>query len=208
MAGPLPLQDAVSQIEEIQRRLAHAETFRGYRSATIAATALCAVVGAALQWLWRIEPMEQHIAYVTLWGSIATACLLLSTGQIVWNAWASGSPLATRQTWLALKQFLPCPIAGGVVTLVISELEPSSLWLLPGLWSLFFGLGVWASRRFLPAPVGWVGIYYLMAGSVCLMGSHGEWACSPVWMLATFGVGQSALALIMYLYLEQPDVGT
>src|SRR5262245_13572235 len=116
--GPVPLKDAVSQIEEIQRRLAHAETFRGYRSATLAGTAVFALIGAVLQWLWASPPLEHPYAYVTLWGSIATVCLLFSTGQVIWGAWSSGSPLATRQTWLALQQFLPCPVAGGVVTLV------------------------------------------------------------------------------------------
>jgi hypothetical protein len=204
--GQVPLQDAVSQIEEIQRRLAHAETFRGYRAATIAGTAIFAGIGALLQTLITPRPLEQPFTYATIWGSLASACLLFSVGQVIYRAWSSRSPLTTRQTWLALQQFLPCPFAGAVVTAVISELEPGALWLLPGLWSLFFGLGVWASRRLLPPPVGWVGVYYLLAGSVCLFAGPGDWACSPLWMLASFGIGQTALAVIMYRYLEQADV--
>jgi hypothetical protein len=201
-----PLLVAVAQIDEIQRRLAHAETFRGYRAATLAGTAVFAVVGAVLQWVLAPRPLDEPYTYVTIWGSIAAVCLVFSMGQCVWRAWASGSSLATRQTWLALQQFLPCPVAGGVVTLVISEWEPNALGLLPGLWSLFFGLGVWASHRLLPAPVAWVGLYYLVAGSAALVLSRGEWSCSPVWMLASFGAGQAALAIILYRYLEQPDV--
>lgn len=203
--GRVPLANAVSQIEEIQRRLAQAETFRGYRAATIAGTAVFAVVGAVLQTLLTPEPLEQPHTYLTIWGSIAMSSLLVSLAQVIWRAWSSGSPLATRQTWLALEQFLPCLAAGGAVTLVISEWEPGVLWMLPGLWSLFFGLGVWVSRRLLPRPVGWVGVYYLVAGSLCFLAGRGEWACSPLQMLATFGVGQAAIAVIMYLYLEQPD---
>lgn len=201
----VPLQDAVSQIEEIQRRLAQAETFRGYRAATIGGTAVFAVVGAVLQTVLTPEPLERPYTYLTIWGSIACASLLFSVAQVIWRAWSSGSLLTTRQTWLALEQFLPCPIVGAVVTMVVSEWEPGVLWMLPGLWSLFFGLGVWASRRLLPRPVGWVGVYYLLAGCICLLVGSGEWACSAVLMLATFGVGQAALAAIMYLYLEQPD---
>ncbi len=203
--GHIPLRDAVSQIEEIQFRLAQAETFRGYRAATIGGTAVFAVVGAALQWMWVPRPADQPHVYVTIWGVIATVCLAFSIAQVVWRAWSSGSPLATRQTWLAMQQFLPCPCAGAVVTLVISELEPSALWMLPGLWSLFFGLGVWASSRLLPWPVAWAGIYYLAAGSLCLIFGRGDWACSPVLMLATFGAGQAAIAVIMHLFLEQSD---
>ncbi len=203
--SPVPLHDAVSQIDEIQRRLARAETFHGYRAATIAGTGAFALIGAALQTGIAPRPLEQPIAYVSLWGSIAAGCLLFSVAQVIWRAWSSGSPLTTRQTWLALQEFLPCPVAGAVVTAVISESAPDALWLLPGLWSLFFGLGVWASRRLLPAPVAGVGIYYLLAGSVCLLAGRGEWACSPWLMLATFGVGQTALAIIMYCYLEQGD---
>ncbi|MFO0918557.1 MAG: hypothetical protein U0872_09615 [Planctomycetaceae bacterium] len=203
--SPVPLHDAVSQIDEIQRRLAHAETFRGYRAATIAGTAVFALIGAALQTRIAPRPQEQPITYVTIWGSIAAACLLFSVGQVIWRAWSSGSRLTTRQTWLALQQFLPCPFAGAVVTAVISESVPDALWLLPGLWSLFFGLGVWASRRLLPGPVAAVGIYYLLAGSACFFTGRGEWACSPWLMLLTFGIGQTALAVIMYSYLEQSD---
>jgi hypothetical protein len=203
--GRVPLADAVSQIEDIHRRLAHAETFRGYRAATIAGTAVFAVIGAALQTWLAPQPLAQPYVYLTIWGSIAAASLMVSVAQVIWRAWSSRSPLTTRQTWLALEQFLPCPFAGAVVTVVISELEPSAMWMLPGLWSLFFGLGVWASRRLLPTPVGWVGLYYLVAGSVCLAFGRSDWSCSPVEMLATFGVGQAALAVILYRYLEHPD---
>lgn len=203
--GHIPLRDAVSQIEEIQLRLAQAETFRGYRAATIGGTAVCAILGAVLQWAWISDPLDQPQAYLMLWGTIAAACLACSVAQVIGRAWSQGSPLATRQTWLALQQFLPCPFAGAVVTLVIWTCEPTALWLLPGLWSLFFGLGVWASSRLLPWPVAWAGIYYLAAGSFCLAFGRGEWACSPVLMLATFGTGQAAIAAIMHLFLEQSD---
>lgn len=201
----IPLDSAVLQIEEIRQRLAQAETFRGYRAATIAGTAVFAVVGAFLQWVFAPEPLSKPYSYLTIWGSIAASSLLVSLAQVCWRAWASGSALATRQTWLALEQFLPSLMAGGVVTLVVSEQEPELLWMLPGVWSLFFGLGVWASRRILPQPVGWVGIYYLIAGSACFLTGNGPWACSPLLMLGTFGIGQAALAAIMYRYLEQSD---
>jgi hypothetical protein len=199
------LENAVLQIEEIRRRLAHAETFRGYRAATIAGTAVFALVGAALQALLTPEPLLQPYTYLTIWCSIAVSSLLVSIGQVCWRAWVSESALATRQTWMALEQFLPSLMAGAVLTIVISEREPDLLWMLPGVWSLFFGLGVWASRRILPQPVGWVGIYYLIAGSCCFLTADGPWACSPLFMLGTFGAGQAVLAVIMYRYLEQSD---
>lgn len=201
----VPLESAVLQIEEIRLRLAQAETFRGYRAATIAGTAVFAFIGAILQSVFAPQPLLQPYTYLTIWGSIAAASLLVSIAQVCWRAWISESALTTRQTWLALEQFLPCPVAGGVVTCVVSEWEPGALWMLPGLWSLFFGLGVWASRRLLPRPVGWVGVYYLIAGSSCFLTGNGSWACAPVLMLATFGVGQAALAAIMYRYLEHSD---
>lgn len=201
----VPLENAVMQIEEIRQRLAHVETFRGYRAATIGGTAVFALVGAALQAVFTPEPLQQPYAYLTIWGSIAASSLLVSIGQVCWRAWSSASALTTRQTWLALEQLLPSLMAGGVVTMVISEQEPDLLWMLPGVWSLFFGLGVWASRRILPQPVGWIGIYYLVAGSGCFLTGSGAWACSPLLMLGTFGVGQAALAAVMYRYLEQSD---
>jgi hypothetical protein len=75
--------------------------------------------------------------------------------------------------------------------------------MLPGLWAIVFGLGIFASSRLLPKPVILVASYYLASGIVCLALAQGTAALSPWSMIGTFVVGQSLLALVLYLTLER-----
>lgn len=206
--SPGELQDAVAHLAEIQRRMVAAETFRGYRAATIAATAVLAFVGAGVQAVWCPAPMAQPLAYLTLWVSIAVASLVTSTAQVVWQGWTSASSHRLQQTRIALEQFLPCTILGGAVTWAITDWDALAMWLLPGLWSGLFGLGVLASSRQLPRPVAAVGLYYLAVGGASLAAGPGEWACAPWWMALSFGVGQTATAAILYAYLERTETSS
>jgi len=202
MTHPAELQAAVSQLAEIQRRLAQAQTFRGYRSATLTATALAAFVGAAAQVMLCPQPVERPYVYLSIWVVIATASVLVSVTQVLWQAWRQQSSLTSRQTWVALEQFLPCTLVGGAVTWAIADWHIAALWLLPGIWSGLFGLGVLSSSRQLPRPIAWIGAYYLMMSALPLAAGP-QFACSPWWMLLPFGIGQSATAVVLYLYLER-----
>ena len=44
---------------------------------------------------------------------------------------------------------------------------PAELWMLPGLWSILFSLGIFASYRLLPRETFWLAVYYLAAGVGC-----------------------------------------
>jgi hypothetical protein len=112
-----------------------------------------------------------------------------------------GSQLKRETTWLAIEQFLPCVAAGGLLTIVLVSRAPE---LLPGLWALFFSLGIFASYRLLPRPTFYVAMYYLCAGTLCL--TLGPRALSPWVMGGTFGLGQLFAAAILYWTLERADV--
>ena len=74
---------------------------------------------------------------------------------------------------------------------------------MPGLWSILFALGVFASCRLLPRPCFAMGVYYLVAGTLCLVLARGSQALSPWSMGLTFGIGQLLTAVILYLTLER-----
>jgi hypothetical protein len=78
--------------------------------------------------------------------------------------------------------------------------------MLPGLWSILFGLGIFASYRLLPRATFWVGVHYLVAGSFCLAWAQGEYAFSPLAMAIPFGIGQLLAAAIIYWTLERTHV--
>ena len=78
--------------------------------------------------------------------------------------------------------------------------------MLPGLWSLVFSLGVFASYRLLPRQVFWVGLYYGLCGAGCLLFGQGAHALSGWQMGISFGGGQLLCAAILYWTLERTDV--
>ena len=75
--------------------------------------------------------------------------------------------------------------------------------MLPGLWSVFFSLGIFASYRLLPKATFWIGVFYMTAGVLCLLWARDDFAFSPWAMGVPFGVGQLLSAAILYWTLER-----
>jgi len=203
MQSRLELADAMSQIADIRRTLAQTETFRGYRSLTVAWTSLFALLGAALQQWLVPDPLSTPQRYLMIWIGLALTGMVVSGSEIVWRARRSQSTMTRQLSWLAVEQFLPCVFVGAAMTWGITSFAPEQLWLLPGLWSLVFGLGVFASARLLPREVTWVALWYLVGGCLVLGFARGPAACTPWSMVATFGVGQAAMSAILYWRLER-----
>ena len=195
----MELRDALSQIAEIRSRAAAAEQFRGYRAGPIGLTGLLAVVAALVQ--SRIASGETN--YLTLWLSTAVVAAIVC-GIGIWLRYRQGiDSLANQLTWLAVGQFAPCLLAGGFVTLVIARHLPEQFTLLPGLWQVFFSLGVFASCRLLPKAIAVIGVWYLVAGCFNLTIANGPNALNQWAMGITFGVGQLATAAVLYWNYER-----
>lgn len=199
----MELQEALAQVSEIRLQIARSEPFRGYRSVTAGFSALTAVVAAALQPAVVPAPHSDPQAYLVLWIGAAIVCAAVTAIEMAIRCRRSASPTASRTTWLAVEQFLPCLIAGGLVTFVLALWVVESLWMLPGLWGVLFSLGVFASRRLLPRAVIWVAVYYLVGGLTTLALAQGELAFSAWAMGITFGGGQALTAIVLYLTLER-----
>ncbi|MDX1970331.1 MAG: hypothetical protein SFV23_24385 [Planctomycetaceae bacterium] len=197
------LRSAVCQLAEIQQRLSSAETFRGFRAATVAATAVFGLLAAIVQGLWIPVPMADPVGYITLWVSVALAGSVASFAEVAYRGWCSESPREFARTRVVIEQLLPSLLLGAAVTWAICDWQPSATWLLPSLWSGLFGLGILAASRWLPRPVAWVGAYYLVSATLPLLAGPGELSCSPWWMAQSFGVGQTALAVVLYICLER-----
>jgi hypothetical protein len=201
----MELREALAQISQIREQMARAEVFRGYRSLTVGFTGCLALLAATAQAWWIPRPVEQLGAYLTLWLGAAAVALVVEGIEVWVRARRSDSAVARQLALLAVEQFMPCVAAGALVTAAIISQSPASAWMLPGLWSVLFSLGVFASYRLLPRAVFWVGVYYLAAGVALLSLAQGEMALAPWTMGATFGVGQLLSAAILYFTLERTD---
>lgn len=202
----MELHEALAQITEIRRQIARTVTFRGYRSETVASTAGVALLVGIGQAICLPHAAIAPAWYVALWGGGAALCLAVTGLELMLRCRRSVSGHASKITWLAVEQFLPAVLVGGVLTGALVHSAPENLWMLPGLWSLLFSLGVFASCRLLPRTTFWIGIWYLLAGGVCL-GCLSPAACLSPWtMPVVFGVGQLLGASILYFTLERGDV--
>lgn len=198
------LREAFDNLATIRQRLAESELFRGYRALPIAVSGLLAIGAGLIQSVIVPEPARDVRVYVGLWLSVAVLSVL-AAGLTMWMRDHFAGPSHTRAiTWLAIRQFVPCLVAGAAATGVIVRFAPEAAWLLPGLWQLFFCQGVFASCRLLPRPVFAVSMFYLTTGIVTLVICRDDNALSPLAMALPFGVGQLLTAAILYWTLERP----
>lgn len=199
------LREALNQIAEIRQRMAESELFRGYRALPVAASGIFALVAGAVQPVFLPDAPGDVRAFVLFWTAVATLSVL-AAGLTMWMRDCFAGPSHTRAlTWMAIRQFLPSLLSGTVVAAVIVRTAPESGWLLPGLWSMFFGQGVFASCRILPRPVYLVSAFYLTAGAATLFVSSGDRSLSGWTMAFTFGIGQLLAASVLYWTLERRD---
>jgi hypothetical protein len=199
------LREALSDIEAIRSQIARCGQFRGYGPTTLASTGLLAFAVAAAQSRWPPEPPHVVRLYLGVWAATAIVALTLIIIEAIARSRRIHSGLAVQMVHSALEQFLPPIVAGILLTVVLLTCAPESLWMLPGLWQLLFSQGVFASCRFLPKPIFWVGVWYLASGMACLALGHGAWAFSPWEMAVPFGVGQLLVAAVLQFAYPQAD---
>jgi hypothetical protein len=199
----MELHDALAEIAEIRLRVERTNVFRGYRSLPVAFSGLLAFAAALVQGVWLPEPMRRLPDYLALWIGVALVSMAAAGAEMALRARRSGSPLACDLTRLAVEQFLPCLVAGALLTYAIARFAAESTWLLPGLWQILFSLGVFASHRLLPRSAFGVGVFYLFAGLACIALARGAWALSPWAMGIPFGAGQLLAAAVLYWTLER-----
>jgi hypothetical protein len=202
----MDLHEALTQISEIRQQVARTETFRGYRAAPVAFSGTVAWTAAWYQATSMNSPSDNLRDYLVLWVGAALLSMAVTGLYMFLHCWRSRLTLTRSNTANALGQFVPAVVAGGLLTSVLFYRNPECLWMLPGLWSMMFSLGIFASYRLLPKVTFWVGVHYMASGVFCLMLAHGEHAFSPWAMALPFGVGQLVAAGILYWTLERPHV--
>ena len=201
----MELREALAHIAEIRAHAAAGERFRGYKAVPVGAGGLLAVAAAAVQPLVLPDPAADVPGYLALWlAAAATGAAAAASG--IWLRARSAPDVGrvrAELTRLAVGQFVPCLAAGGLVTLAVARHAPQCAWMLPGLWQVLFGLGVFASCRLLPRATVGVGVFYLLCGTVNLADAAGVGHYSRYAMGVPFGVGQAATAVILYWHLER-----
>ena len=197
----MEVHKALDQIAEIHRHLAKAEVYRGCRSFPVAITGATAVLGGLLTH-WVI-PNGSPMSFVIYWVSIASASVALVMMEVGHEYVCRATPTARRTTRKVLGQFTPCLAAGAIATFAMVALLPEAVGLLPGFWALLYSLGLFSARPYLPRAIGWVALFYLMAGAVLLGALPSDMGAASAKMASVFGPGQLLAALVLYWNLER-----
>jgi hypothetical protein len=191
------LNKAIGDISSIRMQVARSTEFRGYGPATLAATGLFAVAAGAAQALWLPDPAGHMLQYLAIWITTAVISAVLIGMQMRARTHRVHSGLENEMIFMAVEQFLPSVAAGVLLTFAIARYVPGAMWMLPGLWQLIYGLGVFSSCRFLPRPMIAAGAWYLLTGFACVM-QAGNRALSPWAMAIPYGAGQLLVAAILF----------
>ncbi len=201
----MELHEALSQITEIRRQMARTEVFRGYRAVPVAFSGLLALSAAVAQSVFLPDPSSSLPAYLILWIGTASLSAFAAGLEMSFRMRLTASALRRELTWLAVEQFVPCLVAGALVTLVLVRVAPEAVWILPGLWQVMFSLGVFASCRLLPQATFGVAVFYLIAGLTSLAVARGSLTLNPWAMGLPFCFGQFYAAFVLHRTLERDD---
>jgi hypothetical protein len=194
------LPQALAHIAEIRAQAAKAEVYRGYRSVPVAASG---VMGLAAAWLQPSGLTGDPVGFVIYWVAVAIGAGFVGVSEIVYNYVVHDEVPARRRTRRMVGQLLPSLLGGAIVTASFVHLSPALVPVLPGIWALTFGLGIFASRPYLVRASGWVALYFYAAGAVLLWAASGPETLNAWAVGGTFGVGQLLTAGVLYWNLER-----
>ena len=199
---PMDVSQALEQLNEIHHHLGRSEVYRGYRSRTLCTMGLIGLSASALlEFGWSAAAPVERVGF---WVAVAALNLAVAAWEILGDYGDLKTDHQKRLTKRTVGQFLPILCSGLLLTMVMVSRD-GDLVLLPGLWSLLFSLGVFASRPYLPRGVGWVGAYFMVCGAL-LLGYPENSLAQPWYMGLVFAVGQFFMAYVMYQNLERENI--
>jgi hypothetical protein len=187
------LERALAEITEIRTRVAGAQEFRGYGPVIVALTGLLGLAGGVLQ--ASVPALQSVRGWLFLWSVIGLISIGLIFGEMALRRRHETKALTDADLWTAFERFLPAFFTGGALSLVLLRFEPGLIWLMPGLWSILFGLGMFAALPTLPRTIRPVAGWYLVCGLGVLIWTLQIHACPPAAMALPFGIGQLLLAV-------------
>lgn len=182
------VEDALARLSDIHAQVARGAIFRGYRAIPAAAMGVVALVGAAIE----VAAFADLGAAEHAWYWLGVAALCATIGAV--DMWCTRRSLPVRTVSTAVAQLVPSLVVG----LVLGALLWDRAEILPGVWTMVFGLGVLASRPYLPRAILGVSLFYVVAGIAMAFAAKDGAVVSPWAMGLTFFVGQLVAASALH----------
>lgn len=197
---------ALEQISEIHEQMAKSQLYRGYRAVPAVFSGVLAFVAAWIQPLIISGTDPRY--YVLYWTLVAMAAVFIAGGSIIYGFLKEKELYARQRVTVVVGQLAPSLAVGAIITVAfLVSKDRRLISFLPGIWALLYGLGLFASKPFLPRMMGWVAVIYVLCGCVLLYraASLETVTISPWETGAPFGVGQILGGLIIYWKLERKN---
>lgn len=197
----MQVADALEQLDAIHEQMTKGEVYAGF---PVVGTALVGVLGLVAAALEPVLASPGPHGFVAYWVVVAACGAALGgTGAAVAFLRREGD-FERRRTLRVCGQFVPSLVAGAAVTALVVQRLPDAVAWLPGLWAIFFGLGLVSAGPYLPRGIAAVGVAYLAVGLAVL--------AVPTERLGlvvggTFGLGHLAAAWVLYRHRREVTHG-
>ncbi len=188
----MDIDSALDDISRIRDQLAASTRFEGLAPTVVALTGILALLLAT----WQSHTGDKSLV---AWVLLAAICATLIGTEAIIRARKHHRAMADRLLNTTLQRFLPTAAAGAVLAVVILVRLPEHARLLPGLWQLLMGVGIFAALGNLPRPMALPATFYFATGSVSLLIGGGIAGVSPWLMGIPFGGGQFLAAAVLHL---------
>jgi hypothetical protein len=185
------IDSALNDINRIRNQLAASSRFEGFAPKIVALSGVLALGLAALQ---SRSGDESLLTWIVL---AAISATMIGTEAIV-RARIYHCAMADRMLSATLQRFMPTAMAGAVIGLVVLLRLPEHVQLLPGLWQILMGVGIFSVLGGLPEKIIWAAGFYFASGTLSLLASASSTGIMPWLMGIPFGAGQLLVAAILH----------
>lgn len=201
----MKLDEALEQLDAISAVADRATTFEGLRSFPTATTAVVGLLAAFFQTqVIGSNPVDVP-AFLALWVGVAGISLCVVMTDMVYRYHCDPTARSRRMTLEVLYRLLPSIVVGGALTAVVYFSAREVAWMLPGLWSILLGMGIFAASSLLPPLLQKAGIWYVGCGLAVLILAQDAYALHPLSMAIPFGLGQIIGACLIHSHSKSRD---
>jgi hypothetical protein len=188
-------------MEDISEQLVKASVYRGYRSFYVGLSGIIGLMASyfAPQFVHEVK----SLSFVYYWGGVACANLILCGVCLGYQYFFKDTDYNRRKTRQILLQLAHTLGAGLIVCSIAFFVSREMIPILPGLWALIFGLGIFTMRPYLPDITVLAGYFYLAAALVLFLVAGTAPSLLVIGMGIAFGAGQLLSAALLYAGIER-----
>jgi hypothetical protein len=193
---------ALRQVRRIQSLLGERSTFRGYSGTARLIGAAAALIGGSVL---AIGPVPSTpVAHLAGWAAVLAVALTVNYAGLL--AWFLFHPEADRSIPKLTPAVDAVPALGVGAVMSVAAVVHGTFDLLFGIWMTCYGLAHMPYRKSLPGANYVVGVFYLVAGTACLLYSPDF--TNPWPMGLVFFAGETAGGLVLRDVNRPPRTAT